>query len=266
MSLVKLYKRLFIIAVKRRLVFRANYFIDIGFGFLYIFLQIAIWKGLYKNSPEWNGIVLFEMVSYTLLSSFTQMIVKSSLMRDINNSFQNGSFVMQLLIPQGFIKYHFLLRLSDNLVMSLYKSLPPIVIAIIVFGMRFSFSWLQLICYVVMTLISFCLHFTYSMIMGLSVFWFKNSFFLDNVDELIFKVFSGAIVPFWFFPKWLQSVSYYFPFRLMVFEPIAMLMGKTSLSNFHRIILVQLVWLVLLSIIMCIVWKSCQKRLLVQGG
>ena len=60
--IIKLYKRLLVNAFKQKIVFRINYCVDIVFSFLYIFLQVMIWKGLYKGYEDWNGISLNEMI------------------------------------------------------------------------------------------------------------------------------------------------------------------------------------------------------------
>ena len=153
------------------------------------------------------------------------MFVKSSLMKDMNQKMQDGSIALQLLLPTEFRKYQLMIRLSDNLLLSVYKTLPPVVVALIFFGLRFEFTFLRFISYIITLLFAFYLNFAYSFILGLSVVLFKNAFFLENVDELIFKVLSGAIVPFWFFPMWLNQLSYILPFRYMIYEPMAAAIG-----------------------------------------
>jgi ABC-2 type transport system permease protein len=122
-----LYRRLLINGFKSKIVFRADYLIGLIFSFFYIVLQVFIWRGLYGSSGEAKmGVVLNDMIAYTILSSMTRMLTKSDVMTDINASVQDGGISMRLLLPLGFRTYYFLSNLSENLFWSLYQSLPPI--------------------------------------------------------------------------------------------------------------------------------------------
>ncbi len=261
-----MYKRLLINAFKTKLVFRLNYLLNTLFSFLYILLQVFIWKGLYGNSSNWNGIMLNEMIAYTIFSNVTSMFIKSNLMKNINNEVQDGSISLKMLLPCGYRTYYLKSVLSENLLGSIYNLLPPILIAVVVFGVDFKLSVIQLIVYVVTVFLAFVMNFTYSFVMGLSVVWFRNSFFLENVDQLVFKLFSGAIVPMWFFPSWLNGASFILPFRYMIFEPISILLGVTPRNQYLRVFTIQIVWIIILILLMQFVWAKAQKHIMIQGG
>ena len=261
-----LYRRLIINLSKSKMVFRANYLLSTLFSFFYIFLQVFIWKGLYGNSSDWNGIRLNEMIAYTILSSMTLMLVKSNLMKNLNAEVQDGSISIRLLLPHGFRSYYFKSNLSENMLWSIYNSLPPIIVAIVVFGLEFNFSVIQLFGYILAVVLAFLMNFSYSFFMGLAVMWFRNAYFLENIDELVFKLFSGTIIPMWLFPLWLDSTSRVLPFRYMIFEPLSILLGKTPPNEYINVYLIQLVWCVVLFALMQLVWYKARKKIMIQGG
>ena len=262
-----LYKRLLINGFKAKIAFRADYLIDVVFSFCYIALQIFIWRGLYGSSGEARmGIVLGDMVAYTILASITRMLTNANVMLDLNKTVQDGSVSMRLLLPLGFRMYYFLSTLSENLFWSLYRSLPPILVAIGFFGLRFTLDPQRLGLYCLSVMLAFGIHFMYSFIMGMSIVWVRNGFFLDNFDALIFRLFSGAVVPMWFFPGWLNAASEVLPFRYVMFEPISILLGKTPMAQIPGVLGMQALWIAILSGLMSLIWSRGRKHIMIQGG
>jgi ABC-2 type transport system permease protein len=252
---------------KSRLIFRADYLIGFLFSFFYIFLRVFIWKGLYgSDGREISGIFLNSMIAYTVFSSLTEMLTKSDVMTQINNSIQDGSVAMKLLLPIGFQKYYFLSNLSENLFGSIYRSLPSILISIIVFGIHIQLTFLSFAFFCLSVVMAMLINFFFSFILGMSVIIFKNAFYIENLNEVLFKLFSGAIVPMWFFPGWFNAASRFLPFRYVIFEPVSILLGQTPQGQIPRVLLLQLIWTLILWGLMLLVWARSRKHIMVQGG
>jgi ABC-2 type transport system permease protein len=264
---VALYRRLLINGFKAKIVFRADYMIGLAFSFLYIALQIFIWRGLYGDSGEAKmGIVLNDMVAYTILSGVTRMLTKSDVSLDINASVLDGSISTRLLLPLGYRTYYFLSNLSENLFWSLYQSLPPILVAIVFFGLRFDLAPQRFGIYCISVMMALAINFLFSFIMGASVIWLRDAYFLERYIELIFRLFAGNIVPMWFFPGWLNTASRFLPFRYVIFEPISILLGKTPMERVAGVLGMQVLWIAILFGLMSLIWSLGKKHIMIQGG
>lgn len=253
-------------AFKSRLSFRMNYIISVIFSFLYICLQVFIWKALYAGNQtnELNEVTLAEMISYSLIATATQKLVHSNVMYSMNEMLLDGSISFQLLMPMDFRFHQFCVSVSDNIFWTVYGSVPPIFMAVLVFGLKFDFTLLQATLYLGSVALAIVIGFLWSFIMGMTALWLRNSFFLSNVNSVVFNLFSGAVVPMWFFPGWLEKISGVLPFRYMVYEPISVLMGKTD--QYGMVFFMQLFWIAVLYVVGTCLWKAGQKRLLIQGG
>jgi ABC-2 type transport system permease protein len=194
------------------------------------------------------------------------MLTRSDVMNHLNASFLDGSISLRLLLPLGYRTYYFLSNLSENLFWSIYQSLPPILVAIVFFGLRFDLTPQRLGLYCVSVMLAFFISFLFSFIMGTSVIWLKNSFFLENLRSLVLRLFSGAIVPLWFFPGWLNSASNFLPFRYIIFEPISILLGKTPMEQIPAVLMMQTLWIAILFGLMSFIWAMARKHIMVQGG
>lgn len=264
---MSLCKKILAISFREKSVFRFDFMLSTVFAFFYIVLKVYMWKGLYGiNETDVNGIFLNDMIVYSILASFTEGITKTSVMNEINDSVLNGSISLKLLLPIGLKKYLFIDSLSQNIFRTIYEIVPSVMVAMILFSFHVDLSLTNVLFYVLSLMIGVCINFLYNFLFGLSVIWFRNSFFLDNINYVLVNIFSGAIVPIWFFPDVLKKFSIFLPFRYIVFEPIAILLNKKSVEEIISVLMIQLLWALILFFAVTYVWNRGRKKIMIQGG
>lgn len=264
---MNLYRVMLVNTFKTKAAFKFDYIAGTIFSFLYIILKIYIWKGLYgDDNTAIQGIYLSDMIAYSIISSFTQGITRSTVMGDMNDMVLNGDISLQLLLPLGLKKHMLLSGLTNNIFGIIYQTVPPFLMAILLYGISFQFSILNFLFYLLAISFGFFINFLYNFALGSSVIWLRNSFFLDNVNSLLFQLFSGSLVPIWFFPDWMNLLGNFLPFKYIVFEPIAILLNKKSGTEILYVFLIQMIWMVLLLILSEVIWARGKKKLMIQGG
>lgn len=260
-------KKILAMSFKEKSIFRFDYIIGTLFSFLYIVLKVYLWKGLYGISEAAvNGILLNDMLVYSILASFTEGVTKTSVMNDLNEMVINGSISSNLLLPIGLKKYMFLNSITKNIFWTLYGVIPSVLIAVIFFGFHAEIRFLNLIMYIFSLIMGIFINFLYNFLFGSSVIWFRNSFFLNNINSVLLNLFSGALVPLWFFPQGLRKLSDFLPFRYIVFEPLAILMNSKSPAELLIIFKMQIFWIFILFSAVTFVWHRGRYKIMIQGG
>lgn len=260
-------RKILAITFKERSVFRFDYIVKTLFSFFYIVLKVSLWKGLYgAGGAAVGGIVLNEMIVYSILSSFTEGITKTSVMKELNDSVLNGSISSNLLLPLGLKKYMFLNSITRNIFWTVYGIVPSVFMAVLFLDFRFEIRPVSLAVYVCSLVMGILINFLYHFLFGSSVIWFRNSFFLNNMNSVLLKLFSGALVPLWFFPPGLRALSDYLPFRYIVFEPTAILLNRKSNGEMMSVLGMQLLWTAVLYCCVTLVWSRGRNRIMIQGG
>lgn len=260
-------KKILAISFKEKSVFRFDYIVSTIFAFLYIVLKVYIWKGLYGvNTAAVKGIVLNDMIVYSILASFTEGITKTSVMNDLNNGVLSGSISSNMLLPIGLKKYMFINSLTQNLFWTIYGIIPSVIVAIWFFGFHVEIRIINLIIYAVSVMMGIVINFLYNFLFGSSVIWLRNSFFLNNINSVLLNLFSGALVPLWFFPDSLKTLSNFLPFRYIVFEPISILLNTKNSDEIMFVLGMQLVWIAILFGAVTLVWNRGRHKLMIQGG
>lgn len=264
---MSLCKKILAVSFKEKSMFRFDYIVSTLFSFLNIVLKVSLWKGLYGiGGGTVNGIVLNEMIVYSIFSSFTEGVTKTSVMKELNDSVLDGSISSSLLLPIGLKKYMLINSVTKNIFWTIYGIVPSVFMAAVFFGLHMEIRLSGLLVYMVSVCMGILINFLYSFLFGSSVIWFRNSFFLNNINSVLLKLFSGALVPLWFFPAGLKTLSDFLPFRYIVFEPTAILLNNRSAGETVSVLGMQLLWIALLFCGVTIVWNRGRNKIMIQGG
>jgi ABC-2 type transport system permease protein len=108
--------------------------------------------------------------------------------------------------------------------------------------------------------------FYFRYLLGLVSFWLIHNPFIDWYFITVESLFSGNVVPIWFYPAWLAALSRFLPFRYFIFEPVSVYLGKTPASEAGTVLLMQFIWLGLFVGIERLIWSRAHKKLIIQGG
>jgi ABC-2 type transport system permease protein len=77
---------------------------------------------------------------------------------------------------------------------------------------------------------------------------------------------SGSLIPLWFMPGWLRSSIEWLPFQAQVYTPVSIYLGQTRGAEALALVGMQLVWLVVLTLLLQVVWRRARHKVVVQGG
>ena len=89
---------------------------------------------------------------------------------------------------------------------------------------------------------------------------------INQLMNILIKIFSGLIVPLPFFPDWFKSVLNFLPFRDLVDVPIQLYVGHIPTSELGAALLHQLAWIVIFIIFGRLILALGTRRLVIQGG
>lgn len=262
-----LFRRSLVISFKEKSIFRFDYLGGIVLAFSYIILKVTLWKGLYgAEGKEIGGIALNSMIMYSIIAGFTEGIIKTSVMKELNDSVVEGTISENLLLPMGLRKYLFIRSLTRGIFHTLYTILPSVAVAMLLFGFHISIRPANLVVYFCSVCMGTAINFLYQFLFGCTVIWLRNSFFLGNINSVLQSLFSGAFVPIWFFPEGLKALSEFLPFRYIVFEPTAILVNVKSCEETAMVLGTQFIWVAVLAWAVSFVWNLGRNRLMIQGG
>lgn len=100
--------------------------------------------------------------------------------------------------------------------------------------------------------------------MGLAVFWVGQVTPLQIVVQKLSFLFGGLMAPVTLYPDWLAHIAMATPFAAQMYWPATMATTPT-LAIFVQALLLQLVWIALLSLLVLWIWSRGVARVLREG-
>lgn len=254
--------------IKRGLTYRFEYFMKVVGNVVAIIVQYYIWKALLSAEPVqtvYGDIGFGHMVTYIVVSGIMRIFMRCSLIGNIDNKVKTGNIALDLVKPVNLKTLFLCDLLGESLYHMFFLSVPTMLLAGCLW--EFYFPPLERVIIFTVSLInSFLLYFLICYIIGILAFWITQVWVLGRVLNDIISIFSGAIIPLWFFPNELRELSVILPFQYIYFSPISIFVGIVTYSEIIVILFMQWIWIMVFYCIGKIVWGLAVKKITIQGG
>ncbi len=265
---MKLYWEYMIRQFNSGLTYKFNYVCNLVSKILFVFSQYFIWKALMeKQTVETaSGSIQFrEMITYMLVSTFISTIINSDVILELNDKIKSGQIALDIVKPIDYKKLLFVNTVSKNLYNVIYLLLPTMIISIAIFGINIPSlgnGFVFIISVILATLINYMMCFC----LGILGFWFSQLWIMNRLVYDLLALFSGKVIPLWFFPVMLLKVADCLPFKMIYTVPIFIYLEKYNNQEIVLMLFVQLIWLVILFVVSRLLWGRGMKKIVVQGG
>ncbi len=250
-------------------IYRTDTAFNVIAGILTIYIEISIWNALYgtRSVVYTSGIsvTINDMINYVIVSHFLALVMGNSAIRRISSRVQSGQIAVELLRPLSFKGLIIAEVLAGNLYGLVFFFVPILTFGLVFYEIAtvpsdsilfFSIAVINAI--VLNYLIAYCL--------GLLSFWYVQVWQLSFLLDGFLRLFGGAWVPIWFFPKWLHTISAFLPFQLIYYFPLSIYTGKLNHMDIIVLLIQQLAWIIGLICVERMLWHRGTQKLVIQGG
>lgn len=254
---------------QRILSYKANVLMFIIGDGLILLATYFLWRAIYQSSPEQiiNGFTYSEMIIYVLMSFMVAGLINTDIGYSVSSEVKDGSIAMNLIRPISF-QMRMLFQSIGGL---LYNFLviflgASIFITFYALQNQLTFTLFQIITFFLSIVFGFLLNFFFMYGFGLLAFKLTNMWGMSQIIGAIFNLLSGTLIPIAFFPLWAQPLFNFLPFSSMIYTPTMIYLGKLTEMEIVAALGLQLVWIVILSTISRMLWKTLIKQLVILGG
>lgn len=254
------------ISFHKMLAYRVSYFIGVITYVIHVAVYYYLYKALFHETDSIYGYDLQEMLTYVSIGWICKSCYLNYIDREITDDVRSGHVAMDLIKPVDFQ----LMYLSRGCGQSLFRMLlftPPIVlVTTLLFAISPPASTLHFAAFVLSTIGSVVIYLGINYVIGLlSIFFLSISGVLYS-KNLIIELLSGLLVPIDWFPTWFQTLTAYLPFQAIAYMPLRIYLGRVDTAEIPRLLGMQFIWIVLIMLLGRLVWRSCQRRIMIQGG
>ena len=227
---------------------------------------IALYRALYASKPQ--AMPLSGVVTYVWIQqAFFRMLAATD--SDLADKIRTGNISYDLCRPVSMYGFYYFRAAAQKLTGSLMRAVPMLVFAALLpEGWCISLpaslpGFLLALCALLLGLLCVC---ALENIMVAFTMRTLDSRGMQGLLTLLMMTLSGNILPLTLYPDSWQPVITALPYAQMLDAPIRLYTGEYPPSEAPRILLTQLVWILVLVGTGLAMWRSCRKRMILQGG
>jgi len=246
--------------------YRARYFVGVSTYIIHVGVYYFLYKALFEHGGMIKGYSLEQMVTYVAIGWVSKSFYLNYVDHELASDVRMGQLAMDMIKPIDFQWMCFAKGLGQS-VFRLILFTPPIVLVTLwVFPVSGPASWGHLLLFFLSTFLSALIYLGINFLFGVFAVFFLSIEGILYPKNLMIELFSGLLIPIDWFPRWFQMISAALPFQSIAYAPLLIYLGKLDSSKIATTLGIQFFWAVVLLIAGRILWKICQRKILIQGG
>ncbi len=232
----------------RSLVWFLLVFIDAGVYLLY-------WRGVLTDPQTGSIWSLSQAVSYYLLllvaGSFLEVHIEEEVaFEDI----QYGRLSQYLLRPFPYAGFKFFQELPWRIIQGGFGLLTLVVISRFFSQFRIVSTPQEILPVLFIAANAYLLCFIYKMIVGSVSFWTTDYTGMQNIQTIVFLIFSGVLIPLHLLPDAILQFALAQPIAYMMYYPVVAAQGSLTPDGMWRVVVTQWAWILVLAVLFKVVW------------
>lgn len=250
---------------QNKMAYRLEFFMGILNTVITIVVYLCIYKALYGNMQEVDGITFSMVATHFVISlglssafEFNEMFLQDKI--------HDGSITNEFLKPVNFVFRLLSENVGEGLFKVIFNFFPAVIITLFYVGLCPPASVLNLIVMLISVILGYLILWLIGFIVQTWSFWLFSVWGIMTIKNVFVKILSGSLLPLWFMPEIVRKVIAFTPFESIYFTPIQIYLGEINGLEIMIKLLVQVVWIGILAIIAGVFWKKGTKKLIVQGG
>ena len=246
--------------------YRFEAFTSLGTNLIVAVANIYLWKAAYKGIDSVAGVKEDQMLTYTIMSTLLASFFSVNIEQALQERISQGDIAIDFFRPINiFLKY---LAEDVGIAVSslLSKLLPLFVIMTLLVQPPVPDSPIAFVLFLLSAVFSFLILWLISALISLLCFWVIQLGEIKTIKDGIILLLSGKIIPLWLFPKKIQTIISFLPFPYVYQTPLSIYIGQVQPEEAAASMLIQFVWIVLFTALLCFGWSRARKRVLIQGG
>ena len=229
-------------------------------------ILIALYRALYAGKPQ--ELPLSHVTTYVWLQqAFFRMLIASD--PDLLDKIRSGNISYDMCRPLDMYGFYYVRVAAQKITGALMRGIPMLVFASLLpegWGIVLPASgWSLLLALAALCLGLLCVCTLENISMAFTMRTLDPRG-MQGLLALLMMTLAGNILPLTLFPDSWQKVITALPYAQLLDAPIRLYTGTYAIAEAPRILLMQAGWIIVLAAAGQAMWRSNQKRMIVQGG
>lgn len=227
-------------------------------------VNYLVFYGIYSYSGrgELKGYDMEQMVWFYTANLLVNSFVWNSTVGEMSYKIRSGELSNDLLRPMSVFTYGLANMLASRMIAVMMDFLPGMVVYSLILPPSF-LTPASMLRFFVLMIPTFFLNYLLSFLVGLCAMVVKNDTSLQAISGVLVAFAGGSLIPMEFYPKWLNLLMDFLPYKYIYYYPIQIFLNKFSgdvWGMWGKIIFIQGIWILGLYVLYQILWGRAVKR------
>jgi ABC-2 type transport system permease protein len=229
-------------------------------------MMLIVWSVVAEQSGgQIDGMTQGDFAAYYLVALFVSRFTFNWLNWEYEELVRNGTMAARLMRPVPV----YLLEVMNNVGYKIISNLIVFSVVLllgVVFQANFNPPLWSLLAAIPVILLAFFVRFTLEWGVALCAFWVTRMRAINNLYYTMFLLFSGMLAPLTFYPPMVQTISYFLPWRWLIYFPVQVILGVLTPQDVLNGVAWQLGWLLAISLVVLLFWRASIRRFSAVGS
>lgn len=267
---MKKYLSFFRLRFSMGLQYRVAAFAGIVTQFVWGAMEIMIFRAFYRADASAFPMTLPATSSYIWLQqAFLAFFMAWMMESEIFDSIVNGNIAYELCRPISIYNMWFARSIANRLSRAVLRCFPILFVVVFIpkpYGMAAPASLLHFVLFIITLILGLFVMVSFCMLIYVLTFFTVSPQGLRILFNSTVEFLSGAIIPLPFFPEKVRQVMELLPFAAMQNVALRIYSGSMNRTEMEKAIVLQIFWLVVLTLVGKGLCKVAERRVTVQGG
>lgn len=232
------------------------------FGFIYA----SVFSAVHDRAGTIDGVDAAHTATYVFAAQAFLAATGAFGDREISDRIRSGDIAADLYRPVDFQAWWLAHDLGKAGFQAIFRGVPPFVVGVLVLNLPVPTEPGAWLAFLLTTILGVILAFGIRFLANISGFWLLDAKGVVSLAALCQLFLAGHVVPLYFMPPWLESLTRALPFAGITAVPVETLLGLHRGRHLAVAIFGQLVWIAAIFVAGRVVLAAAQRRLVVQGG
>lgn len=230
----------------------------------------SVYSGFLLFNNKFSPFIIISIFNHTstyaVLSVLLSSVYTFQVQNVMNRQIRQGNIAIDFIKPISVLGSYFFQDIGNSVSAFANRLLPLLLVSFLFFGSLKPAGFPAFLLFLLSCTLSYIILWIFSAMVGMTAFWFMALGNVGHVKDAIFRILSGSIVPLWFFPESMQTVSKYLPFMYTYQTPLGIFIGLIKPRQALESMMIQVFWIIFLLFMLNLIWTKAKKSVLVQGG
>lgn len=250
----------------QNLVYRFNMIIGFVSSILVLLIFRHVWISLYSQNYDPSLPSLQQALTYSTFSILIIGLYPNELIRIVGEKVRTGNIIFEITRPIHFIKILLYEIFGKIFAQFISTFLPLLLLSIFIFKLEVPNNFSIWLTFSLSFLLGLIIAFQIDFIFSILSFWTTGIHGILLAKQSLVSLLSGAMLPLWVFPDFINKILFYSPFPSIVYNPLSIIVNDISMRDIWLILSMQFFWIMILSFLSMLLYKRAVNKLILQGG